>query len=66
MTKPYADLQSVLNEFAKRFIGTRRDWFQALEAYKQIHHIKKCKSCSQNIYQDFIRIHGHIDTQARK
>lgn len=40
MTKPYANLQAILKEFASRFRGVLRDWFLSLRRYRQIQFIK--------------------------
>lgn len=68
MTKPGAELEAVVGEFASRFIGTLRDWFQSLGGYRQLQFIKAdtVAGILGLIYREFIGDYNLIDKQMRQ
>ena len=68
MTKPGAELQAILREFASRFTDTLRDWFQSLGGYRQLQFIKADTTVGilGLIYQEFIGDYNLIDKQMRQ
>ena len=67
LTTPGITLENALRDFASKFTGSLREWFTLLGPYRQLQLIKlpSAEELLGNIYQEFIRDHTLLLTQAR-
>ncbi|KAH9780505.1 hypothetical protein KPL71_008105 [Citrus sinensis] len=68
MLRPGATTQSVLREFATRFTGALRDWFDSLGQYRQLQFVDlpEVSSALALLHDQFLRDHSAVFEAARR